>query len=161
MSSGVVQAKRPGLQSRPRGPLLPGRGDPGRQSPPFPDIPGYLEQESRRGAERKERGLRKVAAALEKDGFALSLSRCAGSDADPLPARLCGIGVPPMLRGRDAHATGSRLLTHPLRELCGAGARRPRWRRCRRAGSCLEPGRRWTESREPECDSSQCRHRRR
>ena len=32
-----------------------------------------------------------------------------------LPVRLRGIDVPPMLHGRDAHATKRRLLTHPLR----------------------------------------------
>ena len=32
-----------------------------------------------------------------------------------LPVRFRGIGVPPMLHGRDAHATKKRPLTHPLR----------------------------------------------
>jgi hypothetical protein len=31
-----------------------------------------------------------------------------------LPVRLCGIGILPMIHGLEAHATKSRLLTHPL-----------------------------------------------
>ena len=43
------------------------------------------------------------------------LSGCVRSGTGILPVRFRGIGVPPMLHGRDAHATKERLLTHPLR----------------------------------------------
>jgi len=43
------------------------------------------------------------------------LRGCVKSGTGILPVGFRGIGVPPMLHGRDAHATKKRLLTHPLR----------------------------------------------
>ncbi len=47
--------------------------------------------------------------------FGCALRGCMRSGTGILPVRFRGIGVPPMRRGRDAHATKERLLTHPLR----------------------------------------------
>jgi len=61
---------------------------------------------------------------LAKDDVLVDLRACVRSGTGILPVRSRGIGVPPMLHGRDAHATKKRLLTHPLRLEEAQGPRR-------------------------------------